>query len=254
MKKIQILNGNALKLIAAFCMLIDHIGFQFSPPGVVIYRIIGRIAFPIFAFMMAEGCRYTKNKKLHFALIFSLATACQIVDYIAEKSLYMGVLVTFSISILLIYVFDYMKSCIFNNSVKVFEKIASILLCLSSVFVAVMLTKVFEIDYGIFGILTPVFVSLTYLHNTPFADSKIAKVIDNNITRVFALAFGLLLITLSPKLIYDGITADYFMFVPCLLLLLYNGKKGKYNLKYFFYIFYPAHLAILGGISLLLHM
>ena len=55
------LSGNALKIIGAITMLIDHMGVVLFP-GIAILRIIGRISFPIFAFMIAEGCRYTKNK------------------------------------------------------------------------------------------------------------------------------------------------------------------------------------------------
>ena len=58
------LSNDRLKIIAAAAMLIDHIG-AYLLPQVRILRIIGRIAFPIFAFMIAEGCRYTKNKKYH---------------------------------------------------------------------------------------------------------------------------------------------------------------------------------------------
>ena len=56
-----ILNGNHLKLIAAFSMLLDHAGILLFPQ-IRMLRIIGRLAYPIFAFMIAEGCRYTKNK------------------------------------------------------------------------------------------------------------------------------------------------------------------------------------------------
>jgi len=43
-------------------MTVDHLGFILFP-SLIILRIIGRIAFPIFAYMIAEGCRYTKNEK-----------------------------------------------------------------------------------------------------------------------------------------------------------------------------------------------
>ena len=56
------LTGNQLKLIALVTMTIDHIGMQLFP-RVRLLRIIGRLAFPIFAYMIAEGCRYTRNRR-----------------------------------------------------------------------------------------------------------------------------------------------------------------------------------------------
>ena len=58
------LSGNALKIIAAITMLVDHIGFILFP-GVTILRILGRISFPIFAFMIAEGCHYPQDQRAH---------------------------------------------------------------------------------------------------------------------------------------------------------------------------------------------
>ncbi|MBQ8005101.1 MAG: hypothetical protein IJ303_02170, partial [Clostridia bacterium] len=57
-------------------MLADHIGMIFFP-NIQIFRIIGRLAFPIFAFMIAEGCRYTKNKARYFFTVFVLGIICQ---------------------------------------------------------------------------------------------------------------------------------------------------------------------------------
>ena len=76
MSKIRFLSGNMLKIIAAVTMLVDHAGILFFPSQ-NIYRIIGRLAFPIFAYMIAEGCKYTRNKIRYFAMIFGLAAVCQ---------------------------------------------------------------------------------------------------------------------------------------------------------------------------------
>ena len=65
------LSGNTLKIVAAVSMLLDHIGVVFFP-HVAVFRILGRLALPIFAFMIAEGCRYTKNRLRYFLTIFGL--------------------------------------------------------------------------------------------------------------------------------------------------------------------------------------
>lgn len=96
------LSSNALKLIAALTMLIDHIGVILLP-NVPILRVIGRIAFPIYAFMIAEGCAYTKNKLRYFLSVFLLGAVCQIVYGIFDSEVYLGILITFSLSILVIH-------------------------------------------------------------------------------------------------------------------------------------------------------
>ena len=84
-----VLSGNTLKIIAAVSMLIDHVGFLFFP-NFIIFRILGRLALPIFAFMIAEGCRYTKNKLKYFLTIFILAAICQIVYFLYDGDTVIG--------------------------------------------------------------------------------------------------------------------------------------------------------------------
>lgn len=55
------MTGFHLKLIALITMFIDHIGAVFFPQ-VTLLRVIGRISFPLYAFLIAEGCRYTRNR------------------------------------------------------------------------------------------------------------------------------------------------------------------------------------------------
>ena len=97
-----LLNGNHLKLIAAFAMLLDHAGILLFP-RVQLLRIIGRLAYPIFAFMIAEGCRYTKNRLRYFLMVFGLGVGCQLVYALVGGGAYLNILLTFSCSVLLIY-------------------------------------------------------------------------------------------------------------------------------------------------------
>ena len=60
-KKFAGLTGNQLKLLALFAMTCDHVGLQLLPQFIIL-RIIGRLAAPLFAYMIAEGCRYTHDR------------------------------------------------------------------------------------------------------------------------------------------------------------------------------------------------
>ena len=220
------LNGNHLKLIAAAAMLLDHAGILLFP-RVGLLRILGRLAYPIFAFMIAEGCRYTKNKLRYFLMVFGLGAACQLVYYFASGDTYLNILLTFSLSILLI--------CLLQASHQAgsagMRALWSILFCAG--FLGVYgLTRMLTIDYGFWGVMTPVLAAF------PPVKGKTEKGFS-----VLMLFGGLLLLGAD----LGGIQHFALLSIP--LLLLYNGKRGKWNLKYFFYIFYPVHLAVLQGIA-----
>lgn len=223
------LSGNALKIIAAVSMLLDHIGMVFFP-NVLWLRIAGRLAMPIYAYMISEGCHYTKNRLRYFGMVFGLAAVCQTVYAVAMQDYYMCILVTFSLSILMIYALQLLKAQ------KTVPKQVAAGLLLGAVIVGVWwLNGVLEIDYGFWGCMLPVFPAL--LRGTKW---------DRRSTGVAMLALGLLILGLDT----GALQAFALLAIP--LLLLYNGQRGKLKMKYFFYIFYPLHLAVLQGLSWLL--
>lgn len=240
MNKIGILSGNSLKILAALFMLIDHMGLLLFPK-VRLLRYIGRLSFPIFAFMIAEGAKYTRNKLKHFLYIATLALICQIVYFVYDKSLYMSILVTFSLSILIIYALQNVKKHIFSDNNKV--KFTAIGLFVFTVAAVYLFTRLFDVDYGFIGILTPVFASIPDFKDTDAPES--IKKFDNLYVRLFFVAVNLLLLS----------RASFAFQISCLLaipiLMLYSGKRGKLKLKYFFYLFYPLHLLALQGIAML---
>jgi hypothetical protein len=223
------LTNNQLKIIAMLAMLFDHIG-KVLLPQYSILQIIGRLAFPIFAFMIAEGCYYTRNKIRYFLSVFLLGAGCQAVYIIWEKSFYMNILLTFSLSIIFIFSLE--------NYKKTKEKRIRILMLFTVItvlLIAVMLPVIlidqgFIIDYGIFGVLLPVAIF--------YAPDKLRKLIYT--------AGILILLTLD---LGGGIQWWSLLSIP--FLALYNQKRGKYNIKPLFYIFYPAHLVVIYLISVL---
>lgn len=219
------LSGNALKLLAALFMTIDHAGVLLLP-HVIVLRILGRLALPIFAFMIAEGCRYTRNRLRYFGSVFALGVLCQIVYYLAERSLYFSILITFSLSIATIYALQDWKDQKTTRSALVF---------FGAVAGVYALNRVFVIDYGFWGCMLPVFAA---------AFQKTAW--DRPWVNLGMLGLGLLVLAADLGQI------QYYALPALPLLACYNGRRGRWKLKYFFYLFYPIHLVLLQGIALLL--
>ncbi len=232
MKSSLNLSGNALKIIAAMSMLIDHIGHILFPQ-VEILRIIGRLAFPIFAFMISEGCMHTKNKLRYLFTISTLALLCQIVYYLFDKSFDMCILVTFSLSILMIFALQSFKSVISSKSGSGISGMFAGSVFLLTVISVYLINQRLVIDYGFWGCMAPVAASL----------------VGDNRADIYkrVLSLGVVLVIIAITL---GGNQFYSLFaIP--LLLLYSGKRGRWRMKYFFYIFYPVHLAVLQGVYML---
>lgn len=216
MNNIQIkclgLTSFQLKMIAIAAMLIDHIGAVLYPeiPGL---RCIGRLSFPIFCFLLAEGFCHTGNIKQYLMRLGIFAVLSEIPYdlalrkrlFVLEKqnvffTLFLGLCMLWGISMTKIYV----------------EKILLII-------IVMWLAEFLHTDYGFRGILL---IGLFYL------------VRENRTLTVFTGALWNF---------YSVSRIQYWGSFSSILIGLYNGQKGK-NIKYFFYLFYPLHLLILYSI------
>lgn len=237
------LNSNALKFIACISMFLDHLGVMIFP-NVLWLRYVGRIAFPIFAFFIAEGCRHTKNKIKYFLSVFILGIICQAVYFfVAPYDLYFGILITFSFSILLIYALKYMQKSLSRSEEKLITKVLACALFFFSLAGVYAFCKVYSVDYGFMGCILPVFASLL-----DFKDIEKLKDYDRLYLRIIAFSIGIVIYFITSNL--KELTFYALISIP--LLFLYDGKRGNKKLKYFFYVFYPAHFIVLSIIKILL--
>ncbi len=223
------LTGNQLKILAMLAMTCDHVGLQLLPQLGVL-RLIGRLALPIYAYMIAEGCRYTHDRRRYLLRLAGLALLCQAVYFGAMGSLYQCILVTFSLSVCLIWAVD--------NAVKR-PGAATVLLAvgvlLGTVFVCQILPLLlpgtdFAVDYGFAGVLLP---ALIYWGRTRGQ-------------KLLLLILGLCLLGLN----LGGL--QWFALAAVPLLALYNGQRGKHAIGGLFYLYYPLHLVVIYGLSLIL--
>lgn len=242
--KLGIFSNNTLKIIAAVAMVCDHVGALLFPK-VTILRIIGRLAFPIFAYLIAEGAKHTKNKLRHIIVFASFAAVVQLGYFIFNPSIEMSVLVTFTLSLLMIYALDGLKNAFFAVKPSKRKIALSAALFIGSVWLAIACDHFLDLDYGLAGAMLPLFPAI---FTAPRSDAApaIFKKADTKIVRVLATAIGTL------GLCYNSHAIQFYALFSIPLLLLYSEKRGKLKMKYFFYVFYPLHLVIIYGIGILI--
>lgn len=235
------LSANALKLVAAVLMTLDHVGLLLFP-DVRLFRIVGRLALPIFAFFIGEGCRYTRSRCRYFLSVFGLGAICQLVYFLASGDTYLNILITFSLGILVIYALQDVKDAL--AQLEKGPMVRSVLVLILSVGLVWYLNRKFTIDYGFWGCMLPVWATLFHGRGAYWAG--IFGELDHPKVHVLTLMLGLLLTWKTMNSI------QWYALFAAPLLLCYNGKRGNPRFKYWFYLFYPAHLVLLQGLAMIL--
>ena len=249
------LSAFALKIIACIFMTVDHVGVHILPQ-MEFLRILGRIAFPIFAYFIAEGCRYTRNKPKRLLIVSLLGilfeAAYFLYDGYTKGDLLAGgfegnIFLTFALSILLIYCLQAVKKSLAARSApRVLLFCAAFVLAL---FFAQEVHKLVDgISYGMAGILLPVLISLVD-YKEGEAPSFLRK-LDRRPVKLLLCAIGCVLVSLRAQ----APLVQIFCLLALIPLSLYNGKPGRRGLKYGFYIYYPAHILIIMLIDYLLSL
>lgn len=228
-----LLSGNQLKILAALFMVIDHVGLLFFPnlaSSMVWMRYVGRMAFPMFAFFIAEGCRYTRNRARYLGAMGLIGLVFHLVYYFFIGDNMMNVFLSFTFAIALVYLWqNFVSAC---KVKRIDGAVLGLTLFFAYAVLLYRITKVVHVDYYFGGILLPWLVYLT----------------RKKWLRLFFFALGITFIAVF--------TGKYWTLQICGLLAvpvmaLYNETRGKWRMKYFFYFFYPIHLVALYGISLL---
>ena len=222
-----------LKLIAIITMTIDHIGVVFGTPFYNLLRAVGRLSFPIFAFLLTEGYVHTKSFSKYFLRLLVLALISEVIyDYVFFGSfIYRGannIFFTLALGLLTLFLLDKSKGLIkryFKDKVDLF-----IILPITYLLIIVIMGLMGEFlnfSYGILGILV---ISFFYLFK------------DN---------FPLVVISVSLSTLILGEGMQYFSLFSLILIYFYNQKLGKES-KLFFYLYYPLHILVLGFIKMLM--
>lgn len=222
MKRFE-LSQEKLKLCACITMLIDHIGATLVPWPFL--RIIGRISFPIYCFLIAEGSHYTRNPKWY---AFRLLLGSLLSEYIFDMTFY-GKRNWFSNGVMLTLLLGFLALRVMESHWKDSLKLlAMILLSVSADFLFT--------DYGSDGVLLILLFGIT-------RDIPHKRIVQLLGMLVLFYHMGGATTTIGPWTIYTELLA-VFSLIP---ISLYSGKKTTDSkaLQIGFYLFYPLHLWLL---------
>ncbi len=256
--KFQFVSGSTLKILALVTMIIDHIGASFLESLLMSWndgiapkmalakapflymdfmgdygklwnvywglRLIGRLAFPIYCFLLVEGFRHTHSKAKYVRRLAIFAVVSEVPFNLAffGQPFYWGhqnVFWNLLFSFLAMWMWDWITTRHPNHrGLWIFAGIAgTILIC--------VVAQVLNTDYGALGVACT--LALYALRKRQLIQAPVG-----------AFCFWM---------------SESFWTVPCAFIpvLLYNGKRGL-KLKFFFYVMYPLHLLLLGLLRLYL--
>ncbi len=255
--KFPSLSGADLKWIAIVTMFIDHVGAAILEPCMVLttgetyarlrmldrlLRSIGRLAFPIFIFLLIEGFFHTRNRRKYFIrlLIFSFISDIPFdLAFFLNKSNFLSgqfmtmrhqnVFFTLSIGFLCIWLMEILRQRLWEKWQAVWFLAAGGIALAGG-----WASKQLHTDYSWSGVLGIVMGYLGWILQKLWMTGKETEML-------------LILTPLILKNSFEAMALADIVFIHC-----YTGEKGKSMNRWFFYVFYPAHLLLLWGIRMLI--
>ena len=215
-----------IKWIAIIAMTFDHIAYHLLPEGITydIFRDIGRIAYPLFAFLIAEGFHHTHNVWRYLGRLVLAALVSEMI-------------------IGIVFLATGNTSYFLNTNVfipLIMGLISLILLWQKKWYFQILILPILvlayslPIQYGVYGVLMILVFGL-------FTNRWLQLALFVLMSLLFIE--WPLLECLDWTARYPGMS-QWFSLMAFIPLIFYNGKPGKYN-KWFFYLYYPIHIAII---------
>lgn len=285
------LPASVLKTIALITMFIDHLGMTVvmeyeqiylhrGPEGFIahIMRIIGAIAFILYAFLLSEGFSHTSDKKKYALRLAVLAVISEVPYDLANEYRIVNIwsqniFFTLLIGYLTIWAIDELRCrALVTESKEEPEKAGRYikkcsLLTVLVILLGMILAEVLRTDYGLLGVAIIVtfyllrgkrimpFVSLVVIYIGHLLND-ICYMSVNYLTEMYRMRQDGVIVSL--KQVFSGIPVSLKYdaawrlintmpgaVAALLLICFYNGAKGRQLPKAFYYLFYPVHLLLL---------
>ena len=231
------LNSNQIKLIAIIAMTIDHVTWLFYPGcqkiwWVMLLHVIGRLTAPIMWFFIAEGFHYTRNVKKYILRLFAFAVISHFAYNFAGGIPFIPNGMFNMTSVMWSLAWAVVLMVIFTT-----ERLPQ---WLKIVFVIGICFITFPSDWSTIAAMCPVYL---YLHRNDFKKQALTMF-------VWTLMYAIVYFVFMDKM-YGILQMCTLLSLP--ILKQYNGERGTWKgMKWFFYLYYPAHLFLIGIIRVLI--
>jgi hypothetical protein len=233
------LTSNTIKIIAIVAMTVDHIAWTFFPhysldAPILFMKIIGRLTAPIMMFFVAEGYYHTKNIKRYifrlfvFAIISHFAYAIAFDKYFIpfKNSLFDQTSIIWALMLGLIALAIRESKTL---KIKIWQK---------HILIFIIIWMAFPADWSAPAALAVLYMGISHGN---FKKQMISLIICIGL---YSIVYAIFL-----NIAYGILQMLIVLAIP--ILYQYNGQSGKWRgMKWFFYIYYPAHMIIFGFIRI----
>ncbi|MEW9667929.1 TraX family protein [Ammoniphilus sp. 3BR4] len=202
-----------LQLIAMITMLTDHVGLLFFPDH-ELFRIIGRLAFPLYCWLLVQGYYHTKDLQKYMERLWWIALLSQIPYSLALKTVELNVVFTLLLGLVGLFVMEHLEKEALRPALLLGIFSASIFI---------------PMDYGLYGI------ALIFIYR--YADQQ--KILYHVFLNIFYLVSSGLGFYIQLFSIFGTALIPYRLYLPPISI-----HRGVYR------SFYPVHLAVLYLLSL----
>ncbi|MDZ8035671.1 MAG: TraX family protein [Nostoc sp. DedQUE08] len=205
-----------IKILAAVFMVMDHVCYLLIPE-LRILHLVGRFSFPLFAWLLAEGEKHTQNVYRYGRRLLITAIISQPIYSIVFQSLALNILFTLFLGLVMLR--------LIKRYSQLWQQLIIIGLC-------AVVAEGLGVEYRVYGIAVILLMSL------------IDK-LKPNVWLLYWCFFHFILVTL-----FISDIVQYWAIIAGFIVFQFNGKQG--SRARWFYVFYPAHLIILGIINYLI--
>lgn len=262
------LSWSQLKLIAYITMLIDHTALillqngimvtnpqciPYVKPVMILMRGIGRLAFPIFSFLLVEGLIHTRSRAKYMLRIFLLAIISEpVFDYADHATFYFpeyqNVFITLLIAGFTMCLLSLVeRNCRLNKNIYIMYTVQGLI-----IIAGLAMAELLKVDYGMSGVVIPLIMGaisrLKLDSSSAFALYFVATIISRVIRNIIASPAYIL----NPSMWYENYimytinNLQIFAILALIPIFMYDATLGKPLPKAVYYLFYPVHLGILG--------